>query len=291
MIEGRPAAEAAALPQGDFRAVSSGYFRTLGVPLMSGRLFTEADGPGAPEVAVVNQSLTRRYWGRETPIGHRVSADSGKTWTTVVGVVGDVRQYGLDAAPADEMYAPFAQSPVRESSFLVRTTADPLSMAGRIADAVHAIDPNQPVAKVRTLDQFRRDALASPRLTALLLALFAALALGVTSAGLAGVIAFSVSQRTQEIGVRMALGAERREVLSMVLGEGMRLVGMGLALGVVGALLLTRVMAGLLYGVRATDPLTFGATVLVLLLVAVAACLVPARRATTVDPMVALRST
>jgi putative ABC transport system permease protein len=291
MIEGRPAAEGAALPQGDFRAVSPGYFRTLGVPLVSGRLFTEADGPGAPEVAVVNQSLARRYWGRETPIGHRVSADSGKTWTTVVGVVGDVRQYGLDAAPADEMYAPFAQSPVRESSFLVRTTADPLSMAGRIADAVHAIDPNQPVAKVRTLDQFRRDALASPRLTALLLALFAALALGITSAGLAGVIAFSVSQRTQEIGVRLALGAVRGEVLSMVLGEGMRLVGVGLALGVVGALLLTRVMAGLLYGVRATDPLTFGAMVLVLLLVAVAACLVPARRATTVDPMVALRST
>jgi ABC-type antimicrobial peptide transport system permease subunit len=156
---------------------------------------------------------------------------------------------------------------------------------------VHAIDPNQPLARIRTLEQFRGDALASPRLTAILLGIFAALALVITSAGLAGVVAFSVSQRTQEIGVRMALGADRTEVLAMVLRQGMGLVLVGLALGLVGAVALTRLMSGLLYGVRATDPATYAFMGIVLVLVAAAACLAPARRAATVDPMVALRST
>jgi len=289
-IEGRPRSENTALPQGDFRSVSPDYFNTLGIPLVTGRVFTAGDGPNAPAVVVVNQSLARRHWGTEDPLGRRISADSGKTWLTVVGVVGDVRQYGLDAEPADEVYTPFAQLPIREGTFLVRTTGDPLVMARRIEDEVHAIDAAQPVAKIQTLEEVRGQSLASPRVTASLLGLFALLALVITGAGLAGVVAFSVSQRTQEIGVRMALGAERSEVLGMVLREGMRLVFAGLVLGVLGALMLTRLMAGLLYGVPATDPLTFAGVALVLVAVAVVACLVPARRAATVDPMVALRS-
>ncbi len=289
-IEGRSRGAGAGLGQGDFRSVSPDYFRTLGIPLVTGRLFTAADGPGAPEVALVNQSLARRYWGDSSPLGARISADSGRSWVTVVGVVGDVRHYGLDTQPPDELYAPFAQAPVREGSLLVRTTGDPLAMARRIEQEVQAIDPGQPVADVQSLEEIRSRSLASPRVTASLLGMFALLALVVTGAGLAGVIAFSVSQRAQEIGVRMALGAGRREVVGMILGEGMRLVLAGLALGILAATALTRLMAGLLFGVPPTDPFTFAGVALVLLGVAAAACLAPARRAATVDPMVALRS-
>jgi putative ABC transport system permease protein len=278
------------LPQGDFRSVSPNYFRTLGIPLVSGRLFTSTDGAEAPQVAVVNRSLARHYWGEESPLGRRISADSGKTWVTVVGVVGDVRHYGLDRNPTDELYMPFAQVPIREGSLLVRTTGDPHQAASIVQEEIKAIDPDQPIANVETLEELRGESLASPRLTASLLMMFALLALVITGAGLAGVIAFSVSQRTQEIGVRMALGAERSEVLSMVVGEGMRLVFAGLVFGVAGALAAARLMAGLLYGVKTTDPATFIGVSAVLAAVAIAACLVPARRATRVDPMVALRT-
>jgi putative ABC transport system permease protein len=289
-LEGRERHPGDALAQGDFRSVSPDYFRTLGIPLVTGRIFTGSDGPQTTQVALVNQSLARRYWGTASPLGARISADSGQTWITIVGVVGDVRHYGLDTEPADELYAPFAQVPVREGSLLIRTTGEPLAIARRIEDEVHAIDPAQPVANVASLEELRSQSLASSRVTASLLGLFALLALLITGAGLAGLVAFSVSQRAQEIGVRMALGAERSEVLGMVLREGMRLVLVGLAAGVVGAVALTRVMAGLLYGVPATDPLTFAGVALVLVAVAAVACLVPARRAATVDPIVALRS-
>jgi predicted permease len=289
-IEGRPRDPQTPLPQGDFRSVSTDYFRTLGIPLVEGRVFARTDTDKSTPVALVNRSLARRYWGSESPLGRRISADSGKTWNTIVGVVGDVRHYGLDTDPADEMYMPFSQVPIRGGSLLIRTTGDPHRAAALIEAEIHAIDPDQPVADVETLEEIRAEFLASPRLTASLLGMFALLALLITGAGLAGVVAFSVSQRTQEIGVRMALGAERGEVLAMVLREGMRLVLAGLVLGVAGAFAATRMMAGLLYGVGTTDPLTFAGVVLVLLAVATAACLVPARRATAVDPMVALRT-
>jgi putative ABC transport system permease protein len=279
-----------ALPQGDFRSVSPEYFRTLGIPLVAGRLFTPSDGPGTPGVALVNQSLARRYWGTTSPLGGRISADSGRTWSTIVGVVGDVRHYGLDSEPADEVYAPFAQVPIRESRLVLRTRGEPMALARRLEDEVHAIDAAQPVAGVVSLEEIRARSLASPRVMAALLSLFALLALVITGAGLAGVVAFTVSQRTQEIGVRMALGAERSEVLSMVLRDGMRLVLVGLLLGLAAATVLTRLMAGMLYGTPAADPVTFTGVALVLLAVTAASCLVPARRATAVDPMVALRS-
>jgi putative ABC transport system permease protein len=290
VIEGQPPAEAGAQPLGDLRSATPGYFQTLGIPLVTGRFFTASDGPDSPDVAIVNQTLARRYWGQETGVGHRISADSGKTWISIVGVVGDVRHYGLDSEPSDEVYLPFAQAPFREGTFLVRTTADPGAMARRIGEEVLAIDPGQPLANVQTLEEVRSEALASPRLTTTLLLLFALLALCITAAGLGGVVAFSVSQRTQEIGVRMALGAGRGEVLGMVLREGLLLVSVGLALGIAAAIALTRLISGLLFHVEATDPLTFVGTALVLVLIAAVACLAPARRASAVDPMVALRA-
>jgi putative ABC transport system permease protein len=290
LIEGQPPAEEGAQPLGDLRSASPEYFPTLGIPLVTGRLFTPADGPNSTQVAIVNQALARRYFARESPVGKRISADTGKTWITIVGVVGDVRHYGLQSEPTDEVYLPFAQLPIRESTFLIRTTADPAAMARRISEEVLAIDAGQPVANVQTLEEVRGEALASPRLTTTLILLFALLALCITAAGLGGVVAFSVSQRTQEIGVRMALGAGRGEVLGMVLREGLRLVGVGLVLGALAAALLSRLMTGLLFQVETTDPIAFGGMALVLVLIAAAACLVPARRAATVDPLVALRA-
>jgi predicted permease len=290
LIEGQPPAEDGAQPLGDLRSASPEYFPTLGIPLVTGRLFTPSDGPDSPQVAIVNQSLARRYFSRETAVGKRISADTGKTWITIVGVVGDVRHYGLQSEPTDEVYLPFAQLPIRESTLLVRTTADPGAMARRIGEEVLAIDPGQPVANVQTLEEVRGEALANPRLTTTLILLFALLALCITAAGLGGVVAFSVSQRTQEIGVRMALGAGRSEVLGMVLREGLALVGLGLVLGALAAILLGRLMTGLLFHVETTDPLTFAGMSLILILIAAAACLVPARRAATVDPLVALRA-
>ena len=290
LIEGQPPAEDGAQPLGDLRSASPEYFPSLGIALVTGRLFTPSDGPNAPQVAIVNQSLARRYFAREPAVGKRISADTGKTWITIVGVVGDVRHYGLESEPTDEVYLPFAQLPIRESTFLVRTTADPGAMARRIGEEVLAIDAGQPVANVQTLEEVRGEALANPRLTTTLILLFALLALCITAAGLGGVVAFSVSQRTQEIGVRMALGAGRAEVLGMVLREGLLLVGLGLVLGALVAAFLGRLMTGLLFHVETTDPLTFVGMSLILVLIAAAACLVPARRAATVDPLVALRA-
>ena len=290
LIEGQPPAEDGAQPLGDLRSASPEYFPTLGIPLVTGRLFTPSDGPKSPQVAIVNQTLARRYFPTETAVGRRISADTGETWITIVGVVGDVRHYGLQSEPTDEVYLPFAQLPIRESTFLVRTTADPAAMARRIGEEVLSIDPGQPIANVQTLEEVRGEALANPRLTTTLVLLFALLALCITAAGLGGVVAFSVSQRTQEIGVRMALGAGRGEVLGMILREGLRLVGLGLVLGALAAVLLGRLITGLLYHVETTDPITFVGMGLVLVLIAAVACLVPARRAATVDPLVALRA-
>ena len=291
LIEHRQLDPRAARPQADFRAASPDYFRALGIPLVSGRLFTDQDGPKAPSVALINQSMAARYWPNETPIGQRVSTDTGATWTTIVGVVGDVHQYGLDAPAVDEMYLPFDQVPLREGALVLRGPADARFLTRKVKEEVLAIDPDQPLAGARPLVEVRGESLAAPRLTATLLGVFAGLALVITAAGLAGLMAYSVSQRTQEIGVRMALGAARSEVLGMILGQGLRLVGVGLVLGAVGAFALSRLMAGLLFGIRPTDAATFALTGVVLLLIATLACLIPARRASTVDPIVALRST
>jgi len=288
-IEGHPIPEGELAPQADFRTASTDYFETVRQPLMLGRTFAESDKDEAVPVAIINQATARHRFGDEDPIGRRVTFDRGETWLTIVGVVGDVRQYGLDHEPADEIYVPLAQSNFG-GNLLIRTAVEPMSIAKLIREAIYEVDPDTAVDRVQTLETVRSDAVASPRLTAILLAMFAGLALIITAAGIAGVMALSVNQRTHELGVRLALGATPGKVLGMVMRQGMSFVLVGLSVGVAGALLLGRLMSSLLFAVEPTDPFTFLAVALVLLVVAAAACFVPARRVTSIDPMLALRS-
>jgi len=289
-LEGQQAPSDDLRPQADFLLASTKYFQTIGIPVIRGRGFTGSDLPDSPRVAVVNETIARHRWPNEDPIGKRITVDRGKTWITIVGVAGDVRQYGLNRAADDQIYVTLSQFPILGGSLLVRTTSNPLALTRLVKDAVRGIDPEQPVDHIRTFEQVKANALAAPRLTSILLSIFAALALLITCAGIAGVIAFSVGERTQEFGVRLALGAEPRQVLGMVLRQGLTLVAMGLAIGFVGAHVLAGLMSRLLFEVRATDPPTFLAMSVVLAAVATAACFLPARRVTSVDPMVALRS-
>ena len=233
--------------------------------------------------------MARHRWRDEDPLGKRVTFDHGEHWVTIIGIVGDVKQYGLNRDASDELYRPLAQN-LFVSSLLVRTSADPMSMARLMREAIYEVDPETAVDNIQTLERVRSESLASPRLTTVLLGMFAALALVITAAGIAGVMALSVSQRTHELGVRMALGATSARVMAMVMRQGMTLVVAGLALGVVGALALTQLMSALLFSVEPSDPITFLAVALVLIAVAAVSCFLPARRVTTIDPMIALRS-
>ncbi|MEO8358756.1 MAG: ABC transporter permease [Vicinamibacteria bacterium] len=276
-------------PTVDARIVSPDYFKTLGVPLIQGRTFTETDDAGTPEVVVINKSMMR-YWDSKDPIGSRISADNGQTWLTVVGVVGDVKQFGLERDALAQAYTPLRQmAQGLAGRVLVRTNGDTVAAARVIRDAVRSIDPDLPIANVRTLDELRSNSLATPRLTAMLLVLFGALALVVTMAGLAGVIGTSVSQRTQEFGLRMALGGTRESVLNMVMRQGLRLVVGGLVIGAVASYGFTGLLSKYLYKTSATDPVALTAVFLTFLLAGGLACLGPALRATAVDPLVALR--
>jgi putative ABC transport system permease protein len=290
LVEGRDPAPGETEAPVDLRIASTDYFGTLGIPVLQGRVFTDADHADALPVAVVNTSLARRFWGDRNPIGQRISIDGGEGWRTVVGVVGDVKQYGLDSQAADEIYRPFAQYSVNGGSLLVRSELPPATIEKLVRDAMRGIDPEQPIHDVRTLEDVRAESLAPSRLTTTLLGIFAVLALVITAAGIAGILAFSVSQRTHEIGIRMALGAVPGDVRLMILRQAAMLVIPGLALGMAGALVLTRVLTSLLFGVEPTDPVTFMAVSLLLLGVAAVACFIPARRATEIHPMVALRS-
>ncbi|MEA2561496.1 MAG: hypothetical protein QOH06_3000 [Acidobacteriota bacterium] len=290
LVEGRPPRPGEAVAPVDLRIASADYFSTLGIPVLQGRVFTESDHADALPVAIVNRSLSRRFWGDRNPIGQRISLDNGENWRTIVGVVGDVKQYGLDSNAADEIYRPFAQYAIGGGNLLVRSDLPPATIEKLVRDSMRAIDPEQPIHGVQTLEEARSESLAPSRLTTTLLAVFAVLALVITAAGIAGILAFSVSQRTHEIGIRMALGAVPGDVRFLILRQAALLVIPGLALGMAGALVLTRVLTGLLFGVEPTDPVTFVAVSLLLLGVAAVACFVPARRATEIHPMVALRS-
>jgi predicted permease len=269
--------------------VSPDYFLTLAIPVLRGRALSDHDGADTPPVVVINSAMTR-YFDRADPLGARVSFDDGRHWATIVGIVGDVKQFGLGQETVAQVYQPLAQATGGLAGrVLVRTAGDPLAAAKTVRDAVHAIDPSMPVENVRTLDDIRERYLATPRLTAVLLLVFAALAVVVTMTGITGVIATSVSQRTQEFGVRMALGATRGGVLRLVVGEGMMLVGVGLAIGVASSLALTRVLSNLLFATEPTDPIAFGAVAVAFTVAGALACAGPAWRATTTDPMNALR--
>jgi putative ABC transport system permease protein len=289
-IEGRVVDDPNSRPTADARIVSANFFKTLGVPLIQGRTFTESDGRDAPRVVVINKAMMR-YFDQASPIGSRISIDGGQTWATIVGIVGDVKQFGLDQPTVAQVYTPLRQTAQGLGGLvLVRTTGDPASAATMIRDAAWAIDPNMPVQNVRTLDEIRNQYLATPKLTAVLLLVFAALALLVTMAGITGVIATSVSQRTAEFGLRMALGASRDSVLRMVVAQGLTLVGTGLAIGVAGSLLATRVLSTYLFDTKANDPLTYVAVAGAFMVAGAVACLGPAWRATQADPMLALRA-
>lgn len=288
-IEGRQSETGAPPLSADVRTITPAYFDTIRMPLVKGRAFAENDNDKAPQVAIINQTLARHYWGDEDPIDRRITFDHGENWLKIVGVAGDVKQYGLDRETTDELYTPHAQNP-GANQLLIRTATPPMAMAQLMRETVYDLDRETAVDNVQTLVGVRDESLASPRLTALLLGLFAALAMVITAAGIAGVMALTVTQRTHEIGVRMALGASSTNVMAMVIRQGMTLVVIGLAVGAVGAFALARMMSALLFSVAPGDPLTFGAVAGVLITVAAVSCLVPARRVTTIDPMLALRA-
>jgi len=290
-IEGKPNAPGEAGPRVDLHLASPDYFRTMGIPLIHGRVFTTDDRQETPQVGIVSQSLARRAFGSDNPLGRRVSLDDGKTWISIEGVVADVTERGLADTQPGVLYLPLASIQWRSLRLIVRSLAPAPALEKQLRAAVHELDPDQPVTAIRTLSQLRSESLSAQRLTTVLLILFAALALSVTAAGIAGVLAYAVSQRTQEIGIRLALGAAPMTVLQMVMRQGMALVAVGLVLGFGGALLLSRLMASLLFGVAASDPVTFAAVAAVLLLVALLSCFVPARRVMSIDPQVALRAT
>src|SRR5262249_43967042 len=291
IIQGRPMVEGQPVPTAEILSVSADYFSTLGMRLVQGREFTPMDdNESAPTVGVINSSTARHRWPDQDPIGANVSFDNGQHWVTIVGVVGDVKQYGLASEVNDQIYLPFAQSP-GSPTLMVRTAVDPMSLAQQFRDLIHEVDPDVPVFAVRTIEQARAEDLASPRVVTSLLGVFALLALIVTCAGIGGVVALSVGQRTNEIGIRMALGASSGNVLRMALQREMLLVLAGISLGVAGAIAATRVMAGLLFGTSPTDFITFAGVAAMFAAVAAIACLLPARRATTIDPLVAFRTT
>jgi predicted permease len=293
IIEGRPAPGPGETSDANTRVVSKDYFRTMGVTLKAGRLFDDRDRESAPLAAVVNETMARQFWPGENPIGHRIKLGgyaSTRPWATIVGITGDIHQMGIGVPARPEMYFSYAQQDVFQPEYLaVKTSGDPMQLANAIRDQVWAVDKDQPVSDVMPMQAIVDEELAPRQMQAKLLGIFAGIALILASLGIYAVLSYAVAQRTQEIGVRMALGAQQRDVLRMVLGQGLALTFVGVAFGVAGALALARVLSTLLYGTSAADPLTFAAVAATLSAVALLACYVPARRAMRVDPMVALR--
>jgi putative ABC transport system permease protein len=280
------------MPVAEDIRVSPEYFQALGARLNRGRYFTAADSGNAPRVMVVNETLARRYFPHEDPIGKRINrgTESEPSWWEIVGVVGDIKYKGLGEETLPAFYQPIAQNTWRGVFLIVKTeAADPLGLAAAVRNEIRSLDRELPVTRVRTLEQRLYASVAQPRFRTAIVALFAALALILASIGIYGVISYSVTQRTHEMGIRIALGARSRDVLSLVVKQGMALTVIGLGVGLSASFALTRLMRTLLFSVSATDPLTFIVISLLLTVVALLACWIPARRATRVDPLRALR--
>ena len=287
-VEGRTSASEDLV--GLYQTVSADYFRTLEIPLLAGRSFTTQDRAGAGDVIVLNQKLANKLFPNENPVGKRIILGLEKpTPFEVIGVVGDVKTAGLDDDGIEEFYLHTQQHPPGFISVALKTALPPATLVPAVTQTMQAIDRNQPLHRVKTMSQHLADSVAERRFPMLILAAFAVTALLLAALGLYGVMSFTVAQRTHEIGVRMALGAQTKDVLRLVIGQGMRLTLLGVGLGLAAAWGLTRLLQGLLFGVSATDPLTFAGIALLLLVVAGVACWLPARRATKVDPMIALR--
>ena len=298
-IDGRISPPGDPGPHGDIRMISPLYFETMGIRLIRGRAFTDQDRLGGQPVAIVDENLAREYWPNQDVVGKRLRNGINSPWKTIVGVVAPVRHSqvvgeessatGVEGSGKGVYYFPLYQENSSATFLIARTGGDPAALAGAVREAVHQVDPSQPVSDLKTMDQRILMSMGPRRSAVALLSVFAAMALTLAAVGLFGLIRYNVTQRTQEIGVRMALGASRSDVLRMVLGESMRLAVLGVTGGLIAAFALTRVLASLLYGVSATDPLTFAGMALLLTLVALLASWIPAHRATRVDPLVALR--
>lgn len=294
-IHGQKYSASNSAPEAEIRAASAGFYAAMGIPLVRGRFFSADDTAAAPPVVVINQTLARRYFHGKDPIGQQLEIGGGLPWFTVVGIAGDVKQAGYHAPVQAELDVPYTQWPptwpdmTRDMSLVVRTVSNPDALAGAVRHAVFSIDPDQPIFRVETMRQVVNASMAQPRFEMILLAAFAALALVLASVGIYGVLAYSVKRRTQEIGIRMALGAQRGDVLKLVVRYGMTLALIGVAIGLAGAFALTRFLASLLYHVRPIDLPAFAAVSAILIGVAFLATFIPARRAAKVDPMVALR--
>ncbi len=275
----------------DFCVATDGYFQVVGIPLIRGRIFDERDGASAPHVAVISESLARGQWPNQDPIGRTIefgNMDSDLRLLTIVGIVGDTHEYGLDAPPRPTVYVNMFQRPRAEMTLTMLSDVETRSIASPARGLLQRLDPETP-AKFQTFSQIYAASLGSRRFNVILIGFFGITALLLATSGVFGVVAYSVSRRTREIGVRVALGASTGAVLQMILGQGMRTIVIGVAIGFAGALVLTRAVKSLLFGVTTTDPLTFGSVTVLLVGTALFACYIPARRATKIDPMVALR--
>jgi len=291
-VDSRSVPSDKATPEADWRVVTPGYFRAMGIRLIRGRFFDDRDTDGVAPVAIIDETMAKTYWPGEDPIGkriHRGGTRSTRPWSTIVGVVGHVRYRTLEAQSRVQLYWPYAQDPVPYISLVVRTPLEPRSLAVEIQRKVLAIDPDQPISSVRTMQELLSDSVARRRFSMTLLALFAGVALLLAAVGIYGVISYTVTLRAHEIGIRVALGASRGGVLWLVLGQSLVLTVAGVFLGLAGSLLVSRVISGLLFNVRPTDPATFAIVAAFLAAVAALASLLPAGRASRVDPMVALR--
>ena len=290
-VVGRPKAPAGEEPVCDVRVIANDYFKAMGIPLIKGRLFAADEALDSKDKVIINETMAAKYWPGEDPIGKRVKISwNDDREDEVIGVVGDVRHLGLETEPRAMTYWPYPRFAYSSMALVIRTKNEPLSIANSVVSIVREQDPNLAVAGIKTLEDVLSDSLAQRRLTMMLLAVFAGAALLLAAVGIYGLIAYSVTQRTQEIGIRMALGARANDVLRMVLGQAAALAGAGIAIGAVGAALLTRFMAGLLYQVKPLDAVTFIAVAAALAGVALVAAFVPGRRAASVDPVVALRA-
>jgi len=291
-IEGRPAPAPGEVPEAAERVVSPDYFQAMGIPVQRGRAFTDGEGPATIPVVMVNGALVQRYFPGEDPLGHRIrpgGPESAGLWHTIVGVVGNVRHFGIDAAPRPEIYKLHAQDPWPAMTLVVRTESDPLAMVAAVKQRIWTVDPDQPISGVARMTQVVSDSLWPSRILTYIQGIFAAIALIMATVGLYGVVSQSVTLRRHEFGVRLAVGATPSHILRLVLSQGLRLILIGLGIGLLGAMALTRSLTALLHDVSPTDPWTFAAVSSLLAVVALTACWLPARRAAKVDPMVALR--